>query len=301
MLIQSFMQISNPQALKGIFFSAFGFFCFSAGDAASKWLSASYEVLQVSFVFAVVSTIFFSALSPALGGFEQTLKTNKKIFHLARGVLNAAALPLAFYSFSQLPMTTVYTILFCFPFVVALISIPVFKDRIGVHRWAAIIVGFIGVLIAIRPGFVEMEIAMLACFALLLVVSFFHTISRALGDGETLLSLAFYPFLITAIACAPFVLTDFELPENLFDKAIFITGGLAYGCGVFFVSLSFRFALSAVAAPFQYTQIIWGVLFGVLLFGDFPDFWTLAGAAVIIASGVYLMIRESKAHEEKLK
>jgi drug/metabolite transporter (DMT)-like permease len=123
--------------------------------------------------------------------------------------------------------------------------------------------------------------------------SFCHSFTRLLGPQETPLSLGLFSFVLSFLVLIPFVAADLSVPAMM-HMPVFLTGGASFAAGLTFVSFGFRLAPPAVAAPFHYTQMIWGVIFGIFLFGDIPDFFTVLGASVNILSGLYLIYRENR-------
>jgi drug/metabolite transporter (DMT)-like permease len=285
--------VNNP-ILKGIFFSIAGFALFSMGDATAKLISRDYSVFQIAWVFCLAGLPILGAASPWLGGLRRSLITPNWKLQLFRGILNVANGPIIFYAFSVLTMAQVYTIAFCTPMVTSLLSIPLLKEHVGWHRWAAIIAGFSGILISFRPGAIPLEPAALCAFLSTILFSTINITARILREKETPLSFSLYPVFLGCFLLAPFAL---PLPAGMpfGDLMLFIFGGACVSGALLFLAAAFRFAPASVAAPFHYTQMIWGLLLGYFIFGDKPDLWMLAGAAVIIASGLYLINRENMA------
>ncbi len=282
------------QVITGILFSVAGFALFSTGDAAVKLLSRhDYSVFQITWVFAVIGMIVLLAASPWLGGLRRTIQTSEWKLHLTRAVLSLGNGLLSFYGFSMLQMDKVYTLFFCAPFFTSILAIPLLNEKIGWHRWLAIGIGFTGVMVALRPGVIPLESASIGIIAGAFLFALINLLVRRMNSAETLMSFALYPIALRVVALAPLSLPFLAVPSPG-DFALFFIGGASGVFGFICMATAFRLAPASVASPFHYTQMIWGILFGLLLFGDHPDAWTLAGATIIIASGLYLIYRENR-------
>jgi drug/metabolite transporter (DMT)-like permease len=285
--------VNNP-ILKGIFFSIAGFALFSMGDATAKLLARGNSVFEISWFFSLTGLVVLTAVSPWLGGFRKSIFSPKWKLHSLRSLLGIISTLLAIYGFSQLPMAKIYTLFFCAPFFTSIISIPLLKEHVGWHRWLSIIIGFGGILIALRPGIIEIDPTSLGILAAAVIFSINNILVRIIGKEETPLSFSLYPLLLRALVLTPIIFLPYiEMPQTD-ELLLYVFGGLCLSIGLLARSMGFRYAPASVAAPFHYTQMIWGILLGYYIFGDMPDIWTLAGAAIVIASGLYLIHRENR-------
>ncbi len=276
---------------KAIILAIIGFGAFSLGDAATKILTGHYSVYEIIGIKAAFTMAIIICFSTRLGGLQKTLKSNKRKIHIMRGLTNTALGVTAIYSFAMLPLAQAYTLFFAAPFITTLIAIPVFKERVDWHGWIAIAIGFVGVLVVLRPGFTDFNpwllMALLSAFFIALLFLF----AKTLDDNETLLSLPFFPVASDMILLLPFVwpaiivLDPAHIPVFAFASLMIVIGYIG-------VSLAFRMAKSSVAGPFHYTQMIWAIILGYFLFNELPDIWTLVGATIIIGSGIYLIEKE---------
>ena len=284
----------------GILLAVLGFASFSCGDALAKWLSSDYSTVQIVWTTALISALLFLCFSPWLGGIRNTVQTQQKFLHLMRVILNCMLALLVFYSLARISLAQFYPIIFCAPFLSAILAMFVCKEKIGLHRWGAIILGFCGVLIAVRPGVAPFDWAILTAFCATFCFAGVYILVRKMGEAETPLSLVLFPFLFNTIILSPFALINFVVP-SLEDMILFCIAGCFFAGGLLMVSSAFRIAPASICAPFHYTQIIWGVVLGILIFGDYPDLGIILGSIVIIASGLYLVYRESLAHKNQAK
>ena len=169
---------------------------------------------------------------------------------------------------------------------------PILKEQVGWRRWSAVGVGFIGVLVMLRPGAGVIDIGAFAALGGALCYSINMLIARGMRGTEKPVSFAFYSTIISLGANA--VLTTFVwVPPTWPDIGMHAAAGLISGCSVIALLTAFRLAPAAVVAPFQYTQMLWGVLAGYLIWGVVPDVWLGVGAAIVIASGLYILYRET--------
>lgn len=286
--------------LKGILLCATGFACFSMCDVLRKYLAQDFSVLEILFWVACFSLIFTIISAPWMGGFKQTFKTKKAKWHLIRSPLFVLNSAFAVYAFSKLPMTDVYTLLFLIPFVKTILAALIWKEPLTRIRMLTIAVGFIGVLIALRPGFTEFNLGVLAALACTFTFSFQNLLMKQIGDKETPLSTVLYPVITIFLVSGGLLLA---LHENLLliprDLALFlfILTGFFYVLGWYVMSRAFVSTPATLLAPYQYTQFIWGLILGYLVFADTPDLWMISGAAIIAFSGLYLLWREGKCQD----
>jgi drug/metabolite transporter (DMT)-like permease len=281
--------VIGDRTIKGILFAVVGFFLLSVGGVIAKGLrQVPLASSQISFFYALEATALFLLFSRKLGGLGSTLRTGKRKLHLLRGLLAAPTPVFNFYAFSHLPLSNAYAVIFLAPILTAILAIPVLKERATRLHWILIFAGFAGVLMAMRPGTFGLGLPVLAVLWTAVFVAVRNVTVAKMGPQETPLSLALYP----SVAIALFTLVPAWKAPTSPDRsalAALAAGGVAFGLGLLLTSLSFRYAATAVAAPFHYTQIVWGVLAGLLFFRTVPDAWTLLGCATIVVSGVILV------------
>jgi len=289
----------SPASL-GIGCAIAGYFLFSAGDAMSKHMRQfDYPAVQISFQYSTTAVLVLCLFSGWLGGLKQTLRTRRRGLHLLRGFLAAPTQALNFYAFSKMPMANVYAVIFLAPFLTAALASVFLKEKVSSTRWLLIAAGFFGVIIAMRPNVYGFSLPVLAVLVTAVFNSLRNVTVPMLGPKETPLSLALFPATAVALAtCGPALITG-KLP-TLAHLGMLSAGGLMYASGLLLTCLAFRFAPAALASPFHYTQIFWAVLAGMMLFGDWPDFWTLGGALIIILCGIALTVTHAKQTQANL-
>ena len=278
---------------KGIILAFIGFSCFALADANAKFLTLTYEPEHVVGTVAIFSSLFCLALSPFLGGLKATLQTKKLKFHLSRGILNSIVSLLVVYSFSKLTLAGTYSMIFMMPFIATLIAIPIFGEAVHKHGWIAIIGGFLGVLIVVRPGLADVNPYLFVPLIAAFFIALLFLCARPLDHKETLISLAFYPAFSNVIFITPLVIALYGLPA-LSDLSMYAIQALLVIGGLTLTALAFRIAKASVVSPFIYSEIVWAIGFDYYVFEDLPDIWTFIGGAIIIASGIYLIETERR-------
>lgn len=282
---------TGDRVLRGIAFALISFTIFSCADAVVKWLSASHSIFQIIFMSTLFAFIPVGALVLRDGGLA-ALRPRHPWLVALRALLLAADMVLVFFAFTKLPLADAYAMLFASPMLVTALSVPLLGERVGWRRWTAVAVGFLGVLIVLRPGFAELNLGHLAALVSALLFALSLIVARRIGNSETG-SLLLVSMMVALLAVSGPVLPAVYVGSTAGDLALLAGLGLLMGLGHLGLIQALRLAPSAVVAPFHYSQIVWAVIFGLLLFGDRPEQWMIVGSAVIIASGLYILWRET--------
>ncbi len=269
-----------------------GYTAFAITDICAKWLSAEYSVYQIIVAQNGIACVLLVAFSPFLGGMRCLLNRRNWRVNAFRAGINVLIAIILTYSYKHFALADVYTLIFTLPFMTALLSLWFFREPVTRCRWIAIGTGFTGVLIAMRPGAADFNPEIIIVLAGTVLVALLYTSTRFLHDPSAF-CVGFVPAFGAAAFCLPLAATDFEIPD-MTHLPIFLLMGAMIGFGITAVSLAFRIAPAAVVAPFLYIEMLWALGSGWLLFGDKPDVWMLAGAAIIILSGIYLLRAEWK-------
>jgi drug/metabolite transporter (DMT)-like permease len=262
-------------------------------DTIGKTLSAHQPVQQVVWGRYFFQLVWLLLLLPRVG-LRGLFGTRRLGLQLTRGLLVAVATFCFFTALSQVPLADAYAISFAAPLLVTIFSIPLLGEQVGWRRWSAVLVGFAGVMIVIRPGFGAFHWALVlplvtaTCFAL------YQILTRMVGayPGERSLVLLFY-MAFTGSIVASLVVPFHWQPLSLESWLLLIVMGALAAVGHLILIKALTMAAASLLSPFIYTQMIWAILFGILVFGDLPDFWTLFGSAVIIGSGLFVIYRET--------
>ena len=268
----------------------FGVTCGLGLDLCAKALLSNYSLEQFVFLRSLLGLLAFLLLARWYGGLA-SLKTSRWGWHLLRTLLACSTMFGFFYGLSKMPLVNALTLAFTAPLIVTALSVPVLGEHVGWRRWLAVVVGFIGVLIVLRPG---AGIVQFASFSVLLAAVGYAGLAltaRKLAGTESTLSLSTYVMAGPLIASAIVVPDDYA-PPDLTGWFLFVLAGLcSVGAWVGIVG-GYRRASPAVLAPFEYTALIGGAVAGYLIWDEVPDKFVVAGGAVIIASGLYVVYRE---------
>lgn len=269
---------------------------FSALDASAKYLATqtAIPVAQLAWLRFLGQFVLLLTLVPAFGVLSvRELFTSQRFgWQLVRSVLMAATTVLNFLALQYLRLDQTVTIVFLAPLVVALLAGPLLGEWVGWRRMLAIAVGFCGILIAVRPGFASVHPAVMYSLAGMLAYALFMILTRRIARFDPPLVTLFYSMFAGTVFGAPFALVQWVWPADPVTWLMLLSLGVLGGAGHYLFILAYRLAPASTIAPFLYMQLLTMVALGWLVFGDVPDGWTLAGAAVVIASGIYLVHRE---------
>jgi drug/metabolite transporter (DMT)-like permease len=222
------------------------------------------------------------------------IATRRPAVQIARSLLMLASNALFVTAIARVPLATASAIGFTSPLIVTALSVPLLHESVGIRRWSAVVVGFAGALLVIRPGSLMRDPAILllllgsAAYALYQIATRWVSFYDAAATG--IVFTALLGALVTT-AILPFV---FVMPRSTLDLALFCSLGVLGGAGHYLVIRAFQAGPAAIIAPLGYVELIGTTILGYLIFGNFPDLWTWIGAAVIIASGLYIALRERR-------
>lgn len=264
---------------------------YATHDAAIKVLGAGQSPFQVIFFIALLSMPAVAAIALARGG--GSLRPRHPGWVAGRTAAGTAGVLGATLAFSALPLAQVYAILFSMPLLITLMAVPLLGERVGPHRWAAIVAGLVGVLIVLRPGQTPVSAGHWGALAAAVAGALSAVIARRLAGREATQVLVAWPIILNLIVAAlalPWVYRPMSAPELGLAALIALFGLI----GAALLVLAYRAGEAAVVAPMQYSQIGWAVLYGWLLFDETPDRPTALGLTVIVASGLYILWRESR-------
>ena len=258
-------------------------------DALAKYLSWSLPVLQITwgrYFFTVVFTLSFMLIF-----FRKNLVWSKNPkLQLIRGIILLSANILFFYSISVISLAKALTLAFIHPLIVTALSPVLLNENVGIRRWIAVLMGFIGVLIVIRPGFLEFNLASLAAFGTGVCYGFYLMITRKLSDTDNPLLTLLFTGVVGAIIMTS-VMPIVWIPPTLNQWYMLASIGLVASVAHGFIIISYRMAEASKLAPLGYSEIITNIIIGYYFFADFPDTFTFIGLFTIIFSGIYVFKR----------
>jgi drug/metabolite transporter (DMT)-like permease len=279
------------QRLIGIAFICGAFACFSYLDATAKYLNLYMTTLQVvwarytgAFVVALVVSNPFTR--------PELMRTRRPYVQVGRSTLLLASTCFNFFALRHLQLDQATAIAFSTPFFVAALSGPMLGEWVNWRRWSAITVGFVGVLVVIRPSPESFNPAALLSVGAALCYALYAITTRMLSRSDSNETTLFYSNIVGVVVLMPMLPFVWVSPQDPLIVALMALAGLFGGCGHYLFVRAHRLAPVSVLAPFTYTQLLWVIVLGYLVFGQVPSVWTLAGSAIVIVSGLYLLNRE---------
>jgi drug/metabolite transporter (DMT)-like permease len=269
-----------------------GFF-FACLDSSAKWLGRDLPTPEVVWArylsnFLIVLPFVNPWTTPTL------LRPRRPVMQGMRGLVILLSTILNFVALHYLQLAQTVSINFSTPLIVAALAGPILGERVGWRRAAAIIIGFIGVVIVTQPGAAGFHWAMLLSIVGAFAYAAGNIMARILVKDDPTAVTLFYVGAVGTVVMAPAVPFGWVWPNSALAYGLMLLMGAAGAIGHHCLILAHKFAPASILAPFIYTQLVWMVLSGWLLFGDVPDHATLAGAAIVIASGIYLLWRERR-------
>jgi len=307
--------MSAPQtgqnAGRGISFAILAAICFSLNDMLIKLLSSGYPLHELVFIRSAVGlTLTLAIIMPLEGGFSN-LRTKRPGMHIFRGMCVVIANSTYFAGLVAIPLATASAIFFVAPLMITGLSVIVLREKVGLRRWMAVLIGLLGVIVVVRPGGAEFSLVLLLPVVAAAAYASMQTTTRLMGFSEKASTMAMYlqlTFLVVSAlvglavgdgrfavqdnASLEFLLRAWVWP-NSYDWLKLIATGILSGLGGYSISLAYRGTPAGLVAPFEYTALPLAVLWGLLIWQEWPDTITWLGIALIISAGVYIAIREA--------
>ena len=287
---------ANKAAL-GISITVLGGLCFSIQDTGIKWLTAEIAVLQVLFLRSLFGIVFLGS-STMLTGEKIVLRVQRPWLLFVRTVINILSWILFFSGLKYLPLATAVALFFSFPLFLAVFSVPILGEKVGIRRSLAIVVGFVGVLFITNPTS-GIDWPMMLMLGAAMGWSLVASATRILGESENTSTMLFYTLLGFAITMA---IPQFWVWQPIDTNAVLLLLVVAF-FGViaqFCLTKAYAIASPSLIAPFEYTALIWSVILGFMVWGDIPDYNAMIGTGLIVASGIYIIHREALAARSKM-
>ena len=260
-------------------------------DLCAKALLANYSLEQFVFLRSLIGVSIFLLIGRQYGGLK-ALVTSKWRWHLLRTFLSTCTMFAFFYGLARMPLVDALTLGFTAPLMVTALSVPFLGEHVGWRRWTAVVIGFVGVLIILRPGATELTLASVSVLFAAFTYSCMAITSRKLASTETGYALSVY------VIAGPMIVSSTMLNGETWalpDTNGWILFVLAGACSVVTwtgIVGAYRRASPALLAPFEYTALVGGAIAGYLIWNEIPDRWVVLGATIIIASGLFVVYRE---------
>ena len=314
-----FSNSSRENPLNGIFLLVFALFLFSLQDIIIKYFSDQYSVLQIVFIRGAIAISLMWLVARWISESKQ-LTSQKPYLALLRGLLGFCSYTTYYLAVASLPLAEVVAIVFTAPLFVTAMSALLLGEKVGLRRWSAVCAGFIGVLIIVGPSGEFASLAVILAFTASITYASQTIITRYLGSHDTPLSIAFNALIVFTWASAllglmmaggfisitsthpslVFFARDWVLPET-FDLALMIFLGFNGAIAFYCMSKAYCVAPASTIAPFEFTYVIWAVVFGYLLWSEIPRTTTLAGLFILIGSSIYIWDRERKLQPDQIE
>ena len=312
------MKTLTPTAL-GALCAVLAVVFFSANDVAIKWLSDGYALHQVVLIRSFIGlAIILAIIAPMTDGFA-IARTKKLKMHLLRGSFVVFANLTFFLGLAAMPLAEAVAIFFISPLVITVFSVVFLGETVGPKRWAAIGLGFVGVLIMVRPGTAAFQPASLLPLVSAFCYAGMHIMTRRIGGTESAATMAFYIQIMFIIVCAAmgltvgwgqfgdqtdpslaFLLRAWEWPL-LSDLPVFLLIGAGTAFAGYLISQAYRVAEASFVAPFEYLALPMAVVWGMVIFDEFPGLTDYLGMALILAAGLFMVWREGQKPAAKIR
>jgi drug/metabolite transporter (DMT)-like permease len=282
--------------LRGIVLMIIAIGLLTVMDAGLKLLGEDYPPFQVAALRGAASLPLLLIWIAVTTGFGTLLRVRWPL-HLLRGVLAVLMMAPFVYALQRMPLTTAYAIVFVAPLLVTALAVPILGERVGPRRWAAIVLGLLGVLVVLRPsGAGVATLAGLAALFAALAYALSMVTVRVLARTDSTQSMVFWMMALLTVGAGALAWPDW-VPLQVTDGWLIAGIGLTGALGQYAITEAFRHGEASLIAPFEYTALAWGAGLDLLLWGLLPDRMTWAGAGIIVVSGLYL-IRRERVHGE---
>lgn len=298
--------------LAAALFALAGVMCFSVNDFGFKFLSDRYALHQIVFVRSCIGLIALFICVPVFFGNFPVLRTRRPVMHLLRGLCVVFANMCMFLGLAALPIADATAVFFVSPLVITVFSVIFLREAVGLRRWGAVAVGFLGVLVIVQPGTAAFQVAMLLPIGAAVLYATLNILTRKIGGTEGAITMGFYTQLTFLVASGLFGLAlghgayagqshpslEFLLrPWGRLlpaDYPILLMLGVCSTLGGIFLSQAYRISNAAFVAPFEYASMPMAIIWGITVFGTWPGQSAWVGIALIVGSGLFLLWRETQ-------
>lgn len=278
---------SGDNLARGVIYMVLATMLFSLADATGKFLTERYPFMQIIWLRSLIGFLFIGAAIIGTGRFS-LFKTKRPGWHLVRSLVGIILITGIFMGLKYIPLAEVTSIVFANPFIVAILTPFFLGEKVSRHTYAAITIGFIGILLVARPTPDHFHYAHLFMLGFATATAFLIITARKLSDTESVLTLNFYLYPAIIILSTYSALSDWVMPDAI-SWLLFICVALFATLALFCVTQAMHNARPAVVAPIDYCRIIWTLSIGYFFWNEFPDPVTWVGIITIIISGIYVV------------
>ncbi len=284
---------------RGIFCMIAATILFSAAAALAKWQVARYPVGEVMFLRSLASFAFCAAFMLPVTGLS-VFATRRPRDHIARGLSQSISQTLSVLAFALMPLAGAVAINFAAPLFTALISIVWLKERTGWARWTALLVGFFGVLIVTHPGADSLSLGALFALGNAVMYGSVTVAVRGMTKTESANTLLIWQMATIAVFHSFLLAFGWRTPTPL-DAAMLLGSGVVNAIGQYFWTQALRLAPASAVSPFYYLMLVWALMIGFVVWGDIPTAGLLAGSAIVIGAGIFLLWREDRVQRTRIR
>ncbi len=284
--------LRRPDNLRGLLLMALAFFLFAAADTQAKFLTGWFHPMQI--VWTRQLGLLMGVLVLLMLKGPSILKTRKPGLQVLRGMLAVFSATAFIFALRYVPLADAVAVSFVAPFMVTIMGALFLGEKVGLRRWSAVTIGFIGTLIVIRPG---LGVVHPAVFLVLIAATAFalrQILSRVLAASDRTATTVTYTAIASVLLLSAPLPFFWKAPEAGWELAVLVGMAVCAALGELLVIRALEIAQAIVLAPVHYSLIIWGTFYGWLVFDQLPDHWTWFGAAIIVATGLYILDREWK-------
>lgn len=283
---------SRQENVRGLLLIAVAFFLFAAADTQAKLLTSMFHPMQIVWTRQV--GLLAGVLVLLLLHGASILKTRHRGLQVLRGMLAVCSATAFIFALRYVPLADAVAVSFVAPFMVTIMGALFLRERVGLHRWSAVTIGFIGTLIVIRPGLGVMHPAVFLVLLAALAFALRQIISRFLSASDRTATTVAYTAIASVLLLTVPLPFYWKTPEDGWQLALMFGMAACAALGEFLVIRALEIAHAVVLAPVHYTLIIWATFYGWLVFDQVPGLWTWLGAAIVVTTGLYIMYRERK-------
>jgi len=282
----------RPDNLRGLLLMALAFFVFAAADTQAKFLTGSFHPMQIVWTRQLGLLTGVVVLLILKG--PSILKTRHPSLQVLRGMLAVISATAFIYALRYVPLADAVAVSFVAPFMVTIMGALLLGEKVGLRRWSAVTIGFVGTLIVIRPGLGVVHPAVFLVVAAATAFALRQILSRVLATTDRTATTVAYTAIASVLLLSAPLPFFWKTPEAGWELALLAGMAACAALGELLVIRALEIAQAIVLAPVHYSLIIWGTFYGWLVFDQLPDRWTWLGAAIIVATGLYIMVREWK-------
>ena len=276
----------------GIIFAILAYFSFSLLDTIQKTVVIYHSIFQILFL-KYFFTLFLSMTESYRKNNQNFYKTNNPKLQITRSVLSIIESGCFVLSFRYLSLADAHSIASLTPVIVVALSAIILREKVNLKTWIAIFIGFIGVLIIMRPGLSIFDPKSMIPLAAAFFLSLYQIVTRKVSEYDSSETSLFYTSVVGIILMS-FLVPFYWQPMQSFSYLLFLGVGIFFSLGIYFQIIALSFAKASIVQPFHYSLILWAIILGYIFYNDLPDLPTVIGAIIITLSGIYVLNIRSK-------